>query len=542
MIRKDAFRRTTVSFLLIMGMAVGFYPSASSAAAALPYDDIRNNYATEAIVNMTKLHFITGTGDRLFQPDKAISRAEFMTMIGRMLGIRPVSGAIPPFADVPKTAWYDAWVQPAIQLGLAEGTSPRTFEPNRAVTREEAAVILARALKQSSAATVAPPDARYLDQDRIASWAQPSVARLSVLGLIAGDENGNFRPGTSITRQDAAVLMNRAWTHPGWSDQMQSSPPATIQLGWQYAQTTAQFERQVAQSTVNTLSPPWYYLGKTGAIEDHADAALIAWAHQQGKQVWAMVGNHSDQAATHAMLSDKARRQAFVQQLAERVRKYGSDGLNVDFENVMPQDRDDFTAFITALHQQLTAVPAVLSVNVSPDLGSDWTEVFDYEALGKNADYVVLMGYDEHWGGDPVAGSVSSLPWLRQGLSDLLLQVPADKTILAVPLYTRDWQTSAGGAAVSAEIDLLRQNSLVLSKKPSLHWDERLGQYVAQYGDKSAPHRIWLEDGRSLTLKTRLGDSYSLAGTAYWYMGGESSDIWTSLRNAMRYDAYDFSA
>ena len=326
MIRKDAIRRTTVSLLLSMGMVIGFYPhSSSAAAAALPYDDIRDNYATEAIVNMTKLHFITGTGERLFQPDKAISRAEFMTMIGRMLGIQPVSGAIPPFADVPKTAWYDAWVQPAIQLGLAEGTSPRTFKPNRPVTREEAAVILARAFKQSAAASVSPPDARYPDQAQIASWAQPSVARLSALGLIAGDENGNFRPGTSITRQDAAVVMNRAWTHPGWSDQMRSTPPATIQLGWQYAQTTAQFERQVAQSTVNTLSPPWYYLGKTGAIEDHTDAALLAWAHGQGKQVWAMVGNHSDQAATHAMLSDPARRQAFAQQLADRVRKYGSD-------------------------------------------------------------------------------------------------------------------------------------------------------------------------------------------------------------------------
>ena len=186
----------------------------------------------------------------------------------------------------------------------------------------------------------------------------------------------------------------------------------------------------------------------------------------------------------------------------------------------MAQDRDDFTAFITTLHQRLMAVPAVLSVNVSPDLGSDWTEVFDYEALGKNADYVVLMGYDEHWGGDLVAGSVSSLPWLRQGLSALLLQVPASKTILAVPLYTRDWQTSASGA-VSTEIDLLRQNNLMLAKKPALHWDEQLGQYVAQYGDKSAPHRIWLEDGRSLSLKTRLGAAYSLAGTAYWYMGGE---------------------
>lgn len=95
-------------------------------------------------------------------------------------------------------------------------------------------------------------------------------------------------------------------------------------------------------------------------------------------------------------------RNKLVNQLAEIVRQYGLQGLNIDFENVAPKDRQSFTAFITALAQKLHAQGAVLSVDVSPDLDTDWTDAFDYAALGKQADYMVMMGYDEHYGNCPV--------------------------------------------------------------------------------------------------------------------------------------------
>jgi spore germination protein len=513
---------------------------ASAAESILPFDDITQNYATEAIVNLTKLKLIAGTGGRNFEPNKAITRAEFVALLDRLLGITPVSSAIPSFSDVPKTAWYYEWVQTAIQLGIAQGTSPTLFEPNRLVTREEAAVMMARALKQPSGTSPSDAESLYLDQDRINSWASPSVYQLRHLGIMEGD-NGNFRPEESMTRQEAAVLMYRAWTHPGWSEQIQSTPTPRIQLGWQYGQTNQQFERQVALSNVNTLSPRWFYLGKTGSVEDHADPSLLVWAHKQGKKVWAMVGNHSNQELTHQMLSSTDQRQAFIQKLSDIIRNYGIDGLNIDFENMSPQDRDSFTVFITDLSNAMKTIPAVLSVNVSPDFGSDWTDVFDYSALGKNADYIVLMGYDEHWGGDPAAGSVSSLPWLRQGIENLLAKVPSSKVILALPRYTRDWTISATGKISSTDWSLVQQNDAVSKNKLKTIWNESLGQYYTQFNDQAALNRLWLEDGRSLSLKAGIGETYSVAGYAYWYMGGESVDIWTSLRNVIKFGAYTFS-
>lgn len=130
-----------------------------------------------------------------------------------------------------------------------------------------------------------------------------------------------------------------------------------------------------------------------------------------------------------------------ISQVAAYVKTYKLDGINVDFENVDPADREGLTAFVTSLTATLHALGAVVSVDVSPDLGTDWTDAFDYAKLGAVSDYMVLMGYEEHWNGDPKAGSVASLPWVEKALDTMLSEVVRAKTILALPLYTRDWSS-----------------------------------------------------------------------------------------------------
>ncbi|WP_239616730.1 S-layer homology domain-containing protein [Cohnella mopanensis] len=510
--------------------------AAAGAQAELPFDDITQNYATEAIIHLSQLNIINGTGNRKFEPTKAITRAEFVTMLDKLFAIAPVNSAMNGYSDVPKAAWFYGWVQSGIQLGIVQGISPNLFAPNQKVTRQEAAVLMARALKQSDKYQSLN---YYADSDQIDSWAAPFVSRLYQLAMMEGDAQGNFRPQAPITKQEAAVLLERVLQHGQWAQQIQQQPGATIQLGWQYGQTTKQFEQQVAASAINTLSPRWFFLGKSGALDDSTDLSLLTWAHQRGNKVWAMVGNRSDLANTHLLLNTSASRSSYITKLTDAVKRYGIDGLNIDFENVGPEDRQTFTLFIKELAASLHGVQAVLSVNVSPDLGTDWTEAFDYASLGKYADYIVLMGYDEHWGGGSVAGSVSSLPWLESGLKTLLSQVPARKTILALPLYTRDWYSNASGMH-SAEWSLIQQNSFVQANKLKLNWNDSLGQYTVTYTKNGIKHWIWLEDGRSLTRKVGLGESYSVAGYGYWYMGGESLDMWTSMRNALKFEHYRF--
>ncbi|MBB6672718.1 S-layer homology domain-containing protein [Cohnella nanjingensis] len=536
MFNSRAFLRGLAAAALLVGVGSRLPLPASAATASLPYDDIASSYARSAIVRLSDRDVVHGKAERQFAPLAPITRAEFVVMIERLLRLAPANAVIPAYADAPKTAWFYAELQAAVQLDIARGTSADRFEPNRQVTRQEAAVLLARALKLTLPANAADTYG-YADASRIAVWAAPAVLRLGQLGLMQGD-GGAFRPADPITRQEAAVLLDRVLQRPDWLAQIDREPADRIQIGWQYGQTTAQYEKQVASSNVNRLSPRWFFLSKTG-VTSNVDASLVAWAHGRGKQVWAMVGNRSDQALTHQILSQSSQRDAAIDALTALAKQYGIDGLNLDFENVAPADRADLTRFVAALADALHSENKVLSVNVSPDLGSDWTEAFDYAAIGRQADYVVLMAYDEHWSGG-AAGSVSSLPWLRRGLEKLLAAVPASKTVLALPFYNRDWTIGGAAAAGSTERSLVQQNETVraLGLKPA--WDASLGQYTAQYVQAGVRHALWLEDGRSLTRKMQAGQALGIAGYAYWYMGGESADVWNSLRNAARFGAYTF--
>lgn len=513
--------------------------SLASADSALPFDDISQSYAKEQILDLYSRNGIEGTAPRTFEPDKPITRAEFITLLDRALRLQPVDSAVPAFTDVPKGTWFYGWIQAGVELGIADGISSEHFAPNERMTRQEAAALLVKALKQSSAmnagSSVSTP---FADSLQTAGWAVPYINQIYQMGLMEGDQQG-FRPNDSMTRQETAVVMDKLFTIPHWSDALLASPSSRIQLGWQYNETDEQFEQQVLSSNINTLSPRWFFLDKNLVVQDAADPSLVTWAGQNNKRIWAMVGNHSDMDWTHQVLSDAALAASVIGKLSEAAQKYNLDGLNIDFENVAPADRQGFTSFMANLAQELHAHNKVVSVNISPDTGTDWTEAFDYAALGQSADYVVLMAYDEHWAGDDIPGSVSSLPWVTHGIGKLLSSVPAAKVIAALPFYTRDWTSDMLGTS-STELTIREQHQLVSEMNAVPRWDGTTGQYMAGYELNNVPHRIWIEDSRSLALKYRAGLSSQVAGFAYWYTGGESADVWDSLMNTMKYDAYTF--
>lgn len=510
-----------------------------SADAALPFDDIAGSYARNEIIDLYNQKILTGTSKTSFSPARSITRAEFIAVLDRLLKLEPVASPISPYTDIAKSAWYYGWIQAAVQLELVSGTSASTVAPAKPVTRQEAAVWLAKALKQPVTTTAA--QTLFKDKSAVAAWASSAVGTVSRLGLMKGDETGTFRPSQPITRQETAVLIARVLQRESWASELKGKPEAQVVLGWQYGQTTAQYENSILKSNVNTLSPRWYFVGGTGAVSNATDSRLVDWAKKKGKQIWAMVGNRSDLEATHQMLSNAAARSTAVNQLAALVSKYGLDGLNIDFENVGGADRAALTIFVTQLAAKLHTLGAVLSVDVSPDLGTDWTEAFDYAALGKQADYMVMMGYDEHYSGSRNPGSNASLPYDEKAVSTLLQTVSSRKVILALPFFNHDWTLKQNGISPSsAPLSLIEQNGIVNRYGLRPVWDSTLGQYVVSYTAQSLKHTLWLEEGRSLTAKFNLAAKYKLAGIAYWHIGGESPDIWTSLSNAEKFAGYSF--
>ncbi|MFD0589315.1 S-layer homology domain-containing protein [Paenibacillus sp. GCM10027627] len=525
---------------ILIALGSSFSPI-SVAASAASFNDISTSYAKNEIINLYNKKIITGTSATSFSPNRAVTRAEFIAILNRLLKLEPVASPITPYNDVVQNAWYYGFIQAAVQLGIAKGTSATAFAPNQSVTRQEAAVWMARALKQTGNKPIS--STAFKDGDQIADWASASISEVQKLGVIKGDMTGHFRPTDPISRQETAVLMDRVLQKDSWVRELEAKPNERIILGWQYGQTTAQYQNNILQSNVNTLSPRWYFTNGTSDITNTTDTTLIAWAKKNNKQIWPMVGNRFDQEATHQMLTTATARDKVINQLVDSVKKYGLQGLNIDFENVAPKDRQSFTTFITLLAEKLHAQKAVLSIDVSPDLGTDWTEAFDYAALGKQADYMVMMGYDEHYGELSGAGSNASLPYVTKAVNTLLKVVPSQKVILVLPFYNRDWTLKPDGSVSSSEfITLTKQNEMMKTYSLKPVWDEPSGQYVASYMKQSMKHTIWLEEGRSLTAKFALVANQKLAGTAYWYIGGESKDVWQSLRNAEKYYDYSFSS
>jgi spore germination protein YaaH len=321
-----------------------------------------------------------------------------------------------------------------------------------------------------------------------------------------------------------------------WGLQQPNPPAAKIHLGWQYGISTPDFEQRTVNSTIlNTLSPRWFSLDSTGTFSDKADASLLSWAREHGQQVWPLVGNRFNREVTHLLLSQPEARQAAVAQLTQLVNKYQLAGLNLDFENLDPKDRDAFSAFVAELAASLHASHALLSVDVPMDVGTDWSEPYDYAALGRQADYIVIMAYDEHWIGSSTAGSVSSLQWMNRGVDKILASVSPQKAIVGLPFYTRDW-FNKNGTVGSEDITLSQQDNLLSQFGAQYSWDAAVGQYIATYSRDGIRHSVWLEDSRSLAMKYQVLQKKGVAGFAFWYIGAETPDVWQSMQNMMKYE------
>jgi spore germination protein len=538
-LKKKLYLLYILVFAVIAGALSAQCDLPVSAYEPMPFNDIQDSFARNEIVDLYNRHIIGGVGERSFAPERSITRAEFTAMLLRLLDLQPTHSGIPAFDDVSASAWYYGSVHALVNLGVVSGTSADTFDPLKPIARQEAAVLMAKAAKlgMSSSKSVS---LAFKDASKISAWALSAVAAADRDGLMRGSA-GWFRPLDPISREEAAAVFHRLMMKEGERLNGSAKPSSEIQLGWIYNQTRAQLEKSLEGSPINTLSPRWFTLKATAPdlLAVKADGEFVNWAHGRGKQVWAMVANGFDRELTHRMLSTQASREKVIGVLVASVRQYHLDGLNIDFENLDPADRKLFSLFIDTLAKELekSGTDAVLSVCVPPDSGIEWSEPYDYKSLGKSADFIVVMGYDEHWSGSPKAGSVSSLPWLSSHLKKLTDAVPGSKLIAGLPLYTRDW-SEQGGKTVSSDLLLPQQDAMFASIRPVYWWNKWDGQYVSEYWKDGVRHRIWMEDGRSLALKIRAGAEIGAAGFAYWHIGGGTEEVWKTIENAVQY--YDF--
>lgn len=303
-----------------------------------------------------------------------------------------------------------------------------------------------------------------------------------------------------------------------------------INLGWH--QVTSQEGNAALASIVantqglNTISPTWFsVVDNAGTISSLASADYVNQAHGMGLEVWGLIDNFNTNADTLTFLSDTQVRANIINQLMAQADAVGLDGINLDFESITEEQAPHYVQFIREL--SIACRNRGLVFSIDNPVPMPYNRFYNRKEQGIVADYVIIMGYDEHYSGSTEAGSVASLEFVKNGILDTLEEVPAEKTINGIPFYTRLWTEPFGGGNMTSEaMSMQSAADYIAANGMDTYWDDTVGQTVATLETEDALYSMWLEDEQSVAEKMKLVQENQLAGVAEWKLGLEKPSVW----------------
>ncbi|MBQ3546250.1 MAG: glycosyl hydrolase family 18 [Lachnospiraceae bacterium] len=307
----------------------------------------------------------------------------------------------------------------------------------------------------------------------------------------------------------------------------------TISMAWNVVTSKAANEKLVDLVTpakgLNVVSPTWYRLSDNeGNMTSLVSENYVTRAHMLGLDVWAMVDDQSPDSDNRQVFTYTSKREKIINQLVADAINYEIDGINIDFEYISSDIADDYIQFMRELSVKCRINGIVLSVDLKVPEPSN--SHYNPKALGEVVDYVIIMGYDEHWGIDSGVGSVASLPWVTQGVADTVEIVDSKKVINAIPFYTRTWTEDSEGNVVEFSEDVMGVAEKKLANAGVTPvWVDNVGQNYGEYTSGENVVRVWLEDAASIEAKLKLISEYNLAGVAAWRLGYETDEIWNTI-------------
>ena len=325
---------------------------------------------------------------------------------------------------------------------------------------------------------------------------------------------------------------NTGYTEPDYTGNKRDHK---INLAWHQVTTEAANATLASYMSgvtgVNVISPTWYSLyDNEGILDGIASPEYVRQAHAMGLEVWALIDDFTHRTDNgvdpQLVLSYTSKRTAIIDMLMIEAERCGFDGINVDFEKITDEGGEDYIQFIRELSVACRQRGLVLSVdNYVP---RNFNAHYEWKEQGVMADYVIIMGYDEHCGGSEVAGSVASLGYVTEGIEKMVEEVPADKVINAVPLYMRIWTTDGNDVVTSKAVGTQTAYDVLAKNGVMPVWDEVTGQNYAAFETADGLVQVWLEDEQSLAAKVGVMKQHGLGGIAAWKLGFDErrKNIW----------------
>ncbi|MFZ5965954.1 MAG: glycosyl hydrolase family 18 protein [Bacillota bacterium] len=311
-------------------------------------------------------------------------------------------------------------------------------------------------------------------------------------------------------------------------------------MSYLYFGSTSSNIKQVEeiQQSLDVISPNYFNINADGSLQltDSLDREFIEAMHEQNIRVVPFISNHWNREKGRMALEN---REKLADEIAEAVKKYDLDGVNVDIENVTEEDRSNYTDFVRLLRKKIPSEKEIsVAVAANPNgIKKGWHGSYDYEQLGKYSDYLMIMTYDESYPGGK-AGPVASISFVEKSIQYALTKVPADKIVLGIPFFGRYWnnQEAYGGHGINMET----VESLVNKYNGSIIYDEISKSPKASFtitsndpttyvlGRALTPgnYTVWYENFQSIKEKLRLVQKYNLKGTGSWSLGQETKKLW----------------
>ena len=276
---------------------------------------------------------------------------------------------------------------------------------------------------------------------------------------------------------------------------------------------------------------------------DPDDSFMIEMAKEAGsKPVLTLTPRDADNAFNNILINevinDEEKTQALIDNLVDTVLEKGFEGVDLDFEYILPQDRVPYVRFVQRVREAVNAIGYEVSVALAPKTSADQRGVLyegkDYPGLGAAADSVLLMTYE--WGytyGPPMA--VAPVNQVRRVVEYAISEIPADKIMLGIPNYGYDWTLPfVRGSSRARAISLQRGVELAIENDVPIEFDPVAMSPFFRYTKDGLEHEVWFEDVRSIREKFSLIAEYGLRGAAWWQIMTFFRPNWILLEDTFR--------
>lgn len=232
----------------------------------------------------------------------------------------------------------------------------------------------------------------------------------------------------------------------------------------------------------------------------------------------------------HAVLTNEQARNRLIQNLRVTVLSEGYQGVNIDFEYILAEDRDLFTGFVRDVTYSMREFGYQTTVDLAPKTSANQKGVLyegkDYGGLGAAADMVLLMTYE--WGytyGPSMA--VAPIHKVREVLDYAVTEIPRNKINMGIPNYGYDWPLPyVKGESKAQTIGNVEAVQIAIQNHAEIFYDEIAQTPYFRYEKNGVGHEVWFEDARSILAKLKLVDGYQIHGIGYWQIMQLFRTIW----------------